>query len=157
MLKYNWMIKWTSLGKILGIFFHLKAFGLLQTTFKMRTLFFKATFWVPVGRFDYFLPPPPCENQNPNNCRVIKSISEISVYVMRVASCSSYGAEKIRNGIQFCRHSAAGAMILPFLFLQSCQSLSLCVCSSSAAAEAVGICFVHHTPPSHLSAMSCGV
>lgn len=147
------MIKWTSLGKILGIFFHLKALDLLQTTFKMRTLFFKATFWVPVGCFNQFSPP---ENQNPNNCMVTKSTSEISVYVMRVASCSSYGAEKSRDGIQFCRHSAAEA-IQPFLFLQSCQSLSLCVCSCSAAAEAIGICFVHHTPPSRFSAMSCGV
>lgn len=101
------MIDGNSLGKILRIFFSLKALHLLQPTFKMRAQLFKATFYVLVGYFDYFSFPP--ENQNLNNCVVTKSISEISVYVTRLVSLSSCGVEGSRDGIQFHRQTLSAA------------------------------------------------
>lgn len=139
-------------GKILRVFLSLKAFGLLQSTFKMRALCFKVTVSVSVGYFFF-----PSETQNLNNCTINKSISEIPVYVTGLASHSSCGVGRSRYGIQFHRQAFSLSHGLSHdnaLFIPAMLSVTVSLLNS-AATEANGTCCVPHVPHSHWSAVSC--
>lgn len=117
------------LGELLGIFFCLKAFGLLPSTFEMKALFFEVTVSVLVGLF-FLL------KLSLNNCMVNKPISEIPVYVTRLASHSSCGVGRSRYGIQFHRQafsclSHANALLIPVM-------LSWCHCLTQQPLELMG-------------------
>lgn len=104
MPRYNWMIEGNSWGRILGIFFSLKRGEVCyKLPLKWGLCFSKPLF---VFQWDILIVIffSPSENQN-LNCMVTKSVSEISVYVPRLTSCSSCGVERSRGGIQFRRQA----------------------------------------------------
>lgn len=146
------MIEVNCLGKILRTFFSLKALGLLQSTSKMRALFFKVTVSVSVGYFFF-----PSETQDLSNCMVSKPISEIPVYVTRLAAHSSCGVGRSRYGIRFHRQAFSCLSHDNALFIPAMLSAPVMVSLLDSAATEAESCSVPHVPHSHWSALSCSL